>query len=355
MRPSTAQAQNTINIEDASFVTIRGLEIMSNGGDGIKLYGSGTNRDITLEDLVIHGVSVGINSQASVARLTVRRTEIYDTAMYGTTSAAIAGSSGGGMNLGCWDGSCSVSDSVIDNNWVHDTRTGNQGFGIEIRKNSFGNVVQNNVIYNTRFPCVLLNGSGGESRNVAEGNAMWNCEQGGIQVAADAVVRNNLVFDSGFGLISIIHNGVVPNNLEIIHNTIANAGTCLNIRDWNGNNGIVFANNAIYCSTDTLDIRGTVGVDMVGNVVFPGAAEFPSGSYIVGNGLSDFQGVGSGSLNAYPTIGSPLIDAGSSLYSTESDFDGRIRVAGSVDAGAYEWVLGGSPLWVVGGGFKASP
>jgi len=356
MRSSASNIQNTINIEDANFVTIRGLEIMGNGADGIKLFlytETQTNTDITLEDLVIHGVVVGINSQASVARLTIRDTRIYDTGMNGATNSPMGGSHGGAMNLGCWTGSCSVSDSVIENNWIHDTQIGRAGYGIELRTNSFGNIIRNNVIYNTGSVGVVLYGTGGQARNVVEGNAFWNCLEGGVQVAADAIVRNNLIFNSGFGLRSTTHNGVIPGNLDIVHNTIVNAGTSLYIRDWSGRDGIIFANNAIYGSFDSADVGGgTFGVEMVGNVVFPGAGTLPGGSYVIGNGMSDFQAVDS--FNVYPASGSALIGAGSSLYSPDDDFDGRGRV-GVVIVGAYRWVSGESPLWEVTGGFKTSP
>jgi hypothetical protein len=36
-RPAGATAQNTINVEGATYLTIRGLEISSNGGDAINL------------------------------------------------------------------------------------------------------------------------------------------------------------------------------------------------------------------------------------------------------------------------------------------------------------------------------
>src|SRR5262245_56959067 len=56
-RPANASLQNTINIEgSASQLTIRGLEVVGNGGDGIKMVG--TLSSITLEDLVIHDIDV---------------------------------------------------------------------------------------------------------------------------------------------------------------------------------------------------------------------------------------------------------------------------------------------------------
>jgi hypothetical protein len=63
-RPASATVQNTINIEGATYLTIRGLEIIGNGGDGINMRGAPS--DITLEDLEIHDVDVGINFRSSM-------------------------------------------------------------------------------------------------------------------------------------------------------------------------------------------------------------------------------------------------------------------------------------------------
>ena len=70
-RPAGAPVQNTINIEGASYLTIKGLEITGNGGDGINL--SGGPSFITLEDLDIHDVDVGVNFRSSMNNLTVRQ------------------------------------------------------------------------------------------------------------------------------------------------------------------------------------------------------------------------------------------------------------------------------------------
>ncbi len=70
-RPAGAAVQNTINIEGATYLSIRGLEIIGNGGDGINL--SGTPSDITLEDLEIHDIDVGINFRSSMDRIRHQR------------------------------------------------------------------------------------------------------------------------------------------------------------------------------------------------------------------------------------------------------------------------------------------
>lgn len=351
MRSSGANPQNTINIEGANFLTIKGLEIMSNGGDGVRLFEPGVNTDIVLEDLVIHGVAVGINVQADSARVTIRRNHIYDTAVNGATGAVMPESSGEGMYLGCHTGSCTLSDSLIENNWVHDTQAGTQGDGIELKRDSFGNLIRNNIIHDTKFPCLLLYGAAGRKRNVVEGNAVWNCQEGGIQVAAEAIVRNNVVFNSGIGLNSRPHNGVNPGSLEIVHNTIVNADKCLNIRGWDSTAGIVFGNNAIYCSSDTLDLQGgSSGVIMTGNVVYPGGSQLPTGSYVVGAGIdADFEDASNRLF--YPSPNGALVNIADDSIAVNVDFDSNARPSGLADVGAYE--KGSGPSCKIEDGFKA--
>jgi hypothetical protein len=207
-RLAGATVQNTINIEGATYLTIRGLEISSNGGDGINLNSNPSY--ITLEDLDIHDIAVGINLRSDMHHITIRRNHIYRTA--GT---------GEGMYVGCNWAACVVSDSLMEGNWIHDTLQASQGDGIEIKRGSHSNILRDNVIHDTNYPCILVYGTEGNPRNVIEGNAMWNCGDSGIQAAADAEIHNNIILESpGNGFNSQDHQGVTPNNLEFVHNTI---------------------------------------------------------------------------------------------------------------------------------------
>jgi len=103
-RPSTASEQNTINIEgEATWLTLRGLEIAGNGGDGIKM--TGALSYITLNDLVIHDIDVGINFRNNMNNITVRRNHIYNT--------GIGRGTGEGMYVGCNYAACIVQNSLI--------------------------------------------------------------------------------------------------------------------------------------------------------------------------------------------------------------------------------------------------
>lgn len=337
-RPRGGPPQNTINIDGAEFLRIRGLEISSNGGDGIRLEAEPSN--IVLEDLVIHDVNVGINFRSDMHHIIVRRNEIYNT-----------NDTGEAMYVGCNNAKCSVSESIIEDNWIHDTLLADQGDGIEIKNGSHSNLIRNNVIHDTNYPCILVYGSNGHPRNVVEGNVMWNCGNSGIQAAADAVIRNNIVFDSPYnGFNSQPHQGVQPVNLEFIHNTIIGGESCVRLAGWNDSRRLVFANNAIYCPTGELKIDGLSGVAVSGNVVFPKNALFRGSANAVGHSVaSDF--VDAPSRNAYPADTSTLLDAGDPSYTTFLDFNGLPRES-RADAGAYAHRTTRNPGWKVRAGFK---
>ncbi len=340
-RPAGASAQNTINIEGATHLTIRGLEITSNGGDGVNL--SGAVSWVTLENLVIHDVDVGVNLRSSMHHITVRGSEIYDTGGPGYT--------GEGMYIGCNDSTCVVSDSVFEGNYIHHTLTSDQGDGIEIKRGSHSNVVRDNVIHDTHYPCILVYGTDGNPRNTIERNVMWNCGDSGIQAAADAVIRNNIILgDGATAFNSQDHQGVTPANLAFVNNTVVGGDPCLRLSNWNNKTGLVFANNAVYCPGGSYVLSGLAGVQAAGNVFAPAPPTFPAGSYTTGRSAAlDLQDAAG--RDVYPTSDSPLRAAGSAALNPTDDFNGTAR-AGTHDAGAYVYTAANNPGWPVGPGFK---
>jgi parallel beta-helix repeat protein len=338
-RPAASTAQNTINIEGASYLTIAGLEISGNG-DGINM--SLNPHHITIEDCEVHHVDVGINFRSSMHHVTVRRTHIHDT--------GDGGSTGEGMYVGCNDGSCAVSESIIENNWIHDTLQASQGDGIEIKLGSWGNVVRDNVIYNTNYPGIILYGTMGNPRNVVERNALWNCGDSGIQAAADVLIQNNLILESpGNGFNSQDHNGVTPNHVEFVNNTLVGGSPVLRLSNWANKQGMILANNAIY-STGGYAVGALTGVIVTGNVAYPATTALPSTGVATGYGQSvDF--VNAVARNVYPSANSKLLDIANAVYAPSDDFNGTPRT-GVPEAGAYTWTQNANPGWPVAPGFK---
>jgi hypothetical protein len=329
-RPTSAGLQNTINIEgSARYLTIQGLEIVGNGGDGVNM--SGTLSFVTLEDLVIHDVDVGINFRNSMDHITVRRNHIYNTGRNGGT--------GEGMYVGCNNATCIVRDSVIENNWIHDNLPGTtQGDGIEVKVGSHSNVIRDNVIYNMSYPGILVYGTGVNPANVIEGNVVWNCLEG-ISALADAIVRNNIVISSGCGLCIYSHAQVSQRkNITAVHNTVYNNDSGLYYR-WSGAN-LVLANNAIYSPGKTaIDTNGTIissGGAVAANFV-EGTMRGDSigGTRFYNGGTSGTAFVNSSTKDFWPRTGSPLIGAANASHAASLDFNGATR-GSPYDVGAYE-------------------
>ena len=335
--------QNTINVEGASYLTIKRLEITGNGGDGINL-NSGPSH-ITLEDLVIHEVDVGINFRSSMHHITVRRNHIYHT--------GIDGGTGEGMYVGCNYASCVVSDSIIENNWIHDNLPGtSQGDGIEVKVGSHSNIIKDNVIYNMFYPGIFVYGTEGNPKNIVEGNVIWNCLEG-IYAVADAIVRNNIIFDSGTGLSLYSHTQVSQiKDVTAINNTIYDCDDGVYVR-WGGQN-MILANNAIYCPGKTA-VNSSYGV---GGTVRSNYVEGSMRGDSIDN-LKFFSGGSSShtfvNLSAYdfwPKTGSILIENAFPNLVPLMDFNRYNRIS-PYDVGAYDSEgLASNPGWKITSGFK---
>lgn len=323
--------QNVINIEgNAAYLTIRGLEI-TGGGDGINL--SGNNHHITIEDNHIHDVGeVGINFRNNAHSLIVRRNHIHHT--HDTAE---------GMYIGCNYSACVVRDSIFENNWIHDTGKGpgdSQGDGIELKQGSYNNIIRDNVIYNTNWPCIIVYGTDGNPQNIIERNIMWDCGEAGIQVQGEAIVLNNIIFNTkagiGDGLISQNHQATVT-NLQIVHNTIiGNASIdCMALRNWDGKSNMVLANNAVYCDGGVAITfpTGSTGVTISNNVI-KGSVSGISGGTVAGRSTGqDF--VNASGRDAWPSADSPLRGAANAVHTVPNDFNRTSRTS-PYDVGAYE-------------------
>ena len=343
-RSASAAIQNTINIEGAAYLTIKGLEIAGNGGDGINL--NGTPSYITLEDLHIHDVDVGVNFRSSMDHITVRRNHIHRT--------GIDGGTGEGMYVGCNNATCVVRDSLIENNWIHDTLPGTtQGDGIEVKVGSHSNTIRDNIIYNMTYPGIFIYG-GGAGINTVEGNVIWNCLEG-IYAVADAIVRNNIVFNSGTGLSLYGHAQVSQmKNVTAVNNTLYNNTDGVYVR-WGSTTNMILANNAIYSPGKTAinsssGIQGTVrsnyvegrmSGEQIDNLKF-----FSGGSYSAAF-------VNASGMNFWPKPSSPLVSVANASFIPGLDFNGTTRTS-PYDVGAYEANgLTANPGWKIAPGFKA--
>ena len=99
--------QNIIDVDDAEYVTIRGIEL-SGGSAGIRISGA---RYLTIEECEVHDtgdVAVRANdSGVTYESLQILRNHIHHT-----------NNTGEGMYLGCNNGGCEVINSLIEGNYI---------------------------------------------------------------------------------------------------------------------------------------------------------------------------------------------------------------------------------------------
>ena len=342
--------QNIWDLDRADHVTIRGLEFKG-GSAGLRI----TAADhLTIEDCEIHDtadVALRANDSGAIYRsLTIRHNHIHHT-----------DGTGEGMYLGCNSDACRVLDSVIERNHVHHTDgpTVSQGDGIELKEGSAGNVIRDNVIHDTKYPCILTYatvGNGGP--NVIEGNALWGCGDHAIQSAADAIIRNNLILGSvANGIAMQPHQAGTPANLEVVHNTVLHA-TNDAIRVSGITGAVTIANNALYAQAgNAIAASGAMaGLTVAGNRGV-GALVGVSGGFTASTLAGDLVRGGYGGappLDLFPAAGSSLTGAGDPAFAVAIDFNGVARGA-SVDVGAYAFAAGGNPGWQLAADFTGCP
>lgn len=325
---------------DARFLVLRGIEF-SGGSAGLRVQSA---EDVTIEDCEIHDTAdVGLRMNdggQTYLRVSILRNHIHHTS--GT---------GEGMYLGCNGDGCRMADSRIIGNYVHHTTMGvSQGDGIELKEGSYGNVIADNVIHDTNYPCLTGYATlGNGADNVIERNVMWSCGSHAIQWTADAVIRNNVLLSGrDNGALSIQPNSMgTPTNLVITHNTvIAPMADAIALRGVSG--PVVVANNAVYAmSGRAIFVRDAHPMLVIaGNVGEGGTAGF-SGGFTASTMAADLSGASySGTIpnDVFPRAGGGLIASGDAAHVPADDFNGTARM-GVADVGAYAFGDGSNPGW----------
>ncbi|MEX1994191.1 MAG: right-handed parallel beta-helix repeat-containing protein [Steroidobacteraceae bacterium] len=340
----TNAGQNIIEISGSSHLVVRGVAF-TGGSHGIRLMSSNF---VTIEDCEVYetgDVAISANSGGTYQGLRLLRNHIHHT-----------NGTGEGMYLGCNSDACRVANSLIEGNYIHHTNRASveQGDGIELKEGSYGNVIRDNVIHDTNYPGILTYSTVGNGpANVIEGNVIWNTNDNSIQVAADAIIRNNIVLGSPVAFQS--HQSGSPSNIQFLHNTVVTDGAAVNVRNVTGS--VVIANNAVYAASGAainLISGNTSLVTLAGNVGSGGLVG-ASGGYVNGNGVAadfvdaHFNGVPP--INLFPRTGSALIGAAAAAHATAIDFNGTSRT-GSADVGAYRYAASGNPGWQITTSFK---
>jgi len=351
--------QNVINIEGAQYLTLQGLEV-TGGSAGIRIKAKNgyDAKFITLNGNHIHHLGAGAvtanNNGNRYEGLRFVRNEINDTSAEGE-----------GFYLGCNNNACQFFDGVVEQNYIHDLNGPgvSQGDGIEIKDGSYNNIVRDNVIHDTHYPGIIVYGPAGNGgRNTIERNVIWNSGDHAIQAAADAVIRNNVIFSSaGDGIHSQNHQSAIPGNLTIQNNTIRTSGSGIRVNDPAGgvlSGPIEITNNAIYPAggNHALRLTNKPGFTIAGNVgtgptIMP--AGQPAGAWsATGNLNGDF--VNFIGFDAFPKPGSALHGTADGAFTVTDDFNRTAR-NGTLDVGAYVYDAAGNPGWQVTTGLKEFP
>ncbi len=309
------EKQNVLNMGFARPVRhlcLRGLEI-TGGGHGLRL---GHCEEVWVDACHIHhtgGPCLSANS-ADTRRLHVTRNEMHH-----------GGGHGEGMYLGANEGEHVMSESVIALNHVHDCG-GSQGDGIEVKQGSWGNLVAENHVHDTQYPCITVYGTAGRPVNIIERNVCHGSGDHAMQVQGEAIVRNNVLIGAkGSAFASTDHQGKTL-NLQVVHNTLVNGSHAFSGGSWNGREGMLLANNIIYSRDGNAFhfANGSAGVEIHGNVVLGHGDKHGSA---LGRGLEDLAAVSwdGRSHDARPVAGAPLEKA-DPRHLLPHDLTGRPRL-----------------------------
>ena len=308
--------QNVLNIGQGGPVQhlcLRGVEI-TGGSHGLRL---GHCSEVWIDQCHIHHtgeVCLSANS-ADTRRLFLTRNHNHH-----------GGGHGEGMYLGANNGDFVMSESVIALNHIHDCR-GDQGDGIEVKQGSWGNLIAENDIHDTQYPCITVYGTAGKPVNIIERNLCRRSGDHTMQVQGEAIVRNNvLISANGSGFASTDHQGKTL-NLQVVHNTIINGGHAFSGGSWNAREGMVLANNILF-SRDKNALHfanGYGGVTITGNIVVGSGAKLGS---TPGRGMEDFVSLSwdGEKHDATPTAEVPFAHA-DPKYLLGTDFNGATRDA----------------------------
>lgn len=352
-RPNDQQDKhNNIELVDCQYLIIRGLHFQG-GSSGVRFI---RGHHITLENCEIFetGNNALTMNSGDCHAMVIRRNHIHHTGL-----STRGHTEGEGMYIGCHDRSCRTTDSLFEGNYIHHLRSTSSGGndGIEIKVGSSGNIVRDNVIHDTnigtQYPGIFVYG-GGPGTNLVEGNVIWNAGEG-IQVVADAIIRNNIIFDCAHTGITAGPHAAMPmvRNVSILHNTLYNLPTGVRLR-WAQAENVVMANNAIYCPEATaLNVQLPSSARLLRNAVHGGLSGVVLDEQrVMDGGKPDKAFANAVEKQFQPKAGGILIGQAEAVTATDHDFNGRPRIH-PFDIGAYE--SDGSknnPGWKIQAGFK---
>jgi hypothetical protein len=344
-------------LRDSSWVVVEGLtfegrdEWEEEGGGGVSIHNTS---NLVFQDNTIQ------NMRNDLLRITGDTTNllIADNHLQFT-------SNGTALYVGCGDGSCWMSDSVITHNLIHDAGNPDSNrSGLVLDNGCQANEVSDNVVFNVTGVGLRVESTQLGESNTVRGNAIWATGSHGLEITGDALVQNNVVFETdGHGIRAANHENDDVQNVRISFNTIALTGSAgVRLDDWADKTGMVFSSNVVaningrgfvYDSDDFETTENYITGNIVSGLVEGVDETLHPDWYVPGAGVADFEDVAN--WDFYPAPTSTLLDAGDSAseaWVPTVDFNGQSRNGEAPTVGAFQWSGRGNPGWIIAEGFK---
>ncbi|MCX7806239.1 MAG: right-handed parallel beta-helix repeat-containing protein, partial [Planctomycetota bacterium] len=233
---------------------------------------------------------------------------------------------------------------VFERNWIHHTG-GDQGDGIEINAGSVGNAVRDNVIHDTKYPCIFVENIEAGPPNVIERNVCWGAKDNVVQINGNAIVRNNIFLGPGKAVLRLGPEGKPrpgpASTVKAFNNLVWSQGGEPAV-SFAGDLEVVFANNivdgGIIGKPKGLLTNNYWRREVLGENAVPGPPEYDAAA------------------KAFYPLSDSLTDKGwgGDRYVPLDDFDGNART-GAPDVGPYERVGIAHSGWKISPGLKPPP
>ncbi|HTF04653.1 MAG TPA: right-handed parallel beta-helix repeat-containing protein [Bacteroidia bacterium] len=260
-----------INIVDANYITIKGLEITGYAAnDARAIQVEGVCAGISIINNAIHDIHFSTNPNAPVSAATNAQPII----VYGTNPVT------------------PITGLRIESNLIYDCRTGFSE-AVAVNGNVSGFTIDHNIIYN--ITNIGIDAIGGEgtcpfvqndvARNgVIRWNEVFHCvsayaTSAGIYTdgASDVVIENNTVYECGWGIeVGCENAGTVSSNIKVRNNIVFHnleGGIVIGGYDYPVNSGKV-TNSVVQQNTivnnNTADSNGEVIINYTENCTFNG-------------------------------------------------------------------------------------
>lgn len=351
-----------LRIESSTYVEVRGLTVQGDASAATEGQDYGgvlidSSSNITIADSVIEDMAgSAIYLSGDTNGVVVEHTEI--SRVYG----------GSAVYAGCSDVSCLTADLTLYDNLIHDVFS-EDSTAVHLNHGTSGAILSDNVVYNITYRGLWLGSTEGGVQNVVEGNAIWNLGDRGLVLQGAALVRNNIIFNTGgSGIVTRDPERGFFEDIVISYNTVVdNDEWAADLEGWDASLGFVLGNNAL-CNPMSYGVyiaklvpEGTEAADIetpgtVVNNYVCGLVDGPDedlGEVVAGGGYADFVNVEI--WDFYPVKESLLVDSADpsgELYPPEVDFNGEPREGDKPDVGAYEWDGDGNPGWSIQEDFK---